>query len=108
MFAVVEWGDEVEPSVFLGSRTAVEMAVVSLMQDNSAGDPEWFTQAPTFLTEHPFPSLDDHKGVHDWLCHLHEAMTVPWVSLYTVQTDAGVLMGANPDEPIFEIPEEDA
>jgi hypothetical protein len=109
VFGVIEWPSEAgaSPSVFMGSRAAVEVMAVSIMEDNCQGDPAWFTDAPGFLDAHPFPSLDDHAGVHAWLCALREATTSPWVTLYTVEYDALVLRGGDAGMT-FEFPEEAA
>ena len=108
VFGVIEWGAvvDVAPSVFMGSRAAVESHIAWEIREMGADLPELFADAPDFLETHPFPDSDTPAALHAWLCALHEATTVPWVSLYRVDNDAGVLRGTDADV-VFEPPEED-
>jgi hypothetical protein len=99
VFAVIEWPSDmaVEPQVFLGARGAVEIRVVQTIE-KLVGDPDvWHDDAPGFLLDHPYPGIGaPPEAYHEWLVGLREMTTSPWVTLYSVSTDGGVLCSGGP------------
>jgi hypothetical protein len=77
VYGVIEWDSSQEPSAVAGfSVRDLERHLVQLLAGVDAEDD------PTFAERHPAPSPDAEPAViHAWLEALHQATTVPWVTI---------------------------